>query len=782
MSNMLTLPPGLAHLATIPQAILYKVVQVPGEVKPRKLPLHPQTLKAVDAHAPTSWVDLPTACARVAELGPPHLVGFSLQPGNGLFFIDIDNCLQADGTWSPLAQEICARFPGAYIEVSQSGKGLHIIARGSAPPHACKNVPLGIELYTEYRGIALTGWHATGDASTDHTAALAALVADYFPQRAGDGLPDGAWTDGPRPGWNDPADDAELIRQALRNRTAKFGITQVTFRDLWDGNAEVLSEAYPDPVRGYDASSVDAALAWQLLRLTGGNCERTARLMRQSALVREKWERHDYLPRTILSAAARQRDVLQNKTGGSGTPAPSTQQVPHGVLTTLEPTDLQHILAPELSDLALSAAFVTQGGQENLRWSPGMGWMVNDVTHWTPDDKLRRYVLAQNVCKYAAGLVSNESEAKRIASARTVNAVVQMAQADEALVLPASAWNNDPMVINTPGGIVDLSTGTTRARSGLDYVTQAARVTPESIPCPTWERFLQRVFVGDMELIEFMRRSMGYWLTGDRREQVLFFLYGLGANGKSVLMELLQWLSGSYAIKLPASALMQSRGERHPTELAQLRGKRLAVSSELDESSYFNESLIKELTGDNTLTARFMRGDFFEFAMSQKHVIVGNFKPRLRGGDPAMARRMLLVPFNASFKGSDRDPQMLDKLKAEAPGILAWIVSGAVDWSRSGLAIPASVRGASAEYMSDHDDLQLWMDECCLREGEGKAADLYASFGRWKKLRGEHAPSQTVWGSRITTLPGISKRKSSGIYYLGLRLTIDETRRINGGF
>lgn len=315
MSNMLTLPPGLAHLAAIPQAILYKVVTVSGE--PRKIPVHPLTLAAVDAHAPTSWVDLPTACARVAELGPPYLVGFSLQPGNGLFFIDIDNCLQADGTWSSLAQEICARFPGAYIEVSQSGKGLHIIARGTAPPHACKNVALGIECYTEYRGVALTGWHATGDASTDHTAALATLVADYFPPRAGDGAPDGAWTTEPRHDWRGPEDDAELLRRAMKSTSvaAAFGAKRATFADLFTRNTDVLSAVWPDPLKGYDASSADAALAAHCMFWTGCDCERTARLMRQSELVREKWERHDYLPRTILGAAARQQEVLQDKPG-----------------------------------------------------------------------------------------------------------------------------------------------------------------------------------------------------------------------------------------------------------------------------------------------------------------------------------------------------------------------------------------------------------------------------------------------------------------------------------
>jgi putative DNA primase/helicase len=174
-----------------------------------------------------------------------------------------------------------------------------------------------------------------------------------------------------------------------------------------------------------------------------------------------------------------------------------------------------------------------------------------------------------------------------------------------------------------------------------------------------------------------------------------------------------------------------------------------------------------------------MRQDFFEFEMSQKHVIVGNFKPRLKGGDPAMARRMLLVPFLASFKGAQRDPHMLDKLKAEAPAILHWLIGGAQAWAAEGLAVPESVRAASADYMADHDDLALWMDECCERQGEAKAADLYASFSAWKKARGEHASSMTAWGSRLTTIPGIEKRKASSMRYAGIRLTFAEMELLN---
>lgn len=428
-----------------------------------------------------------------------------------------------------------------------------------------------------------------------------------------------------------------------------------------------------------------------------------------------------------------------------------------------------------MSEDAMALDFAAMG-EASFRWTPGLAWMVDDNIVWRRDDDLTRYTMAREVARSTArqamAETGKEADARRIATAKSVNAILSLAQSDPRLVVPASAWNADPMALNTPQGVVDLRTGVLRPRGAAEYLTQAARVAPAAGTCPTWLRFLDQVFMGDRELIEFMRRALGYSLTGDRREQVLFFFYGLGANGKSVLIDLMQWLAGDYSLKLPASVLMQSKGERHPTELAQLRGKRLAVSSELDESSFFNESLIKELTGDAVLTARFMRQDFFEFAMTQKHVIVGNFKPRLKGGDPAIARRMLLVPFMASFKGKARDPQMLDKLRAEAPAILQWIVGGAADWARDGLAVPESVRAASAAYLAEHDDLALWLDECCLRTGEGKAADLYASFASWKKSRGEHASSMTSWCGRLQSLPGVRRRKSHGtMVYEGVALT-----------
>lgn len=434
--------------------------------------------------------------------------------------------------------------------------------------------------------------------------------------------------------------------------------------------------------------------------------------------------------------------------------------------------------APEFSDDSLALHFVELGAA-HFRWSPGFGWMTDDGTVWRRDDELARYDLSRRVCRAAAMAAGAESEKRRLASAKTVNAVLALAQADRRIVVPASAWDADRLMLNTPGGMVNLRTGTIRPR-GADYVTQATRIAPDMTAVSSlWLRFLDDVFEGDRDLIEFVRRAMGYWLTGDRREQVLFFLHGAGSNGKSTLVDLVLWLMGTYALKLPAYTLMQAKGERHPTEIAQLHGRRAAISSELEEGQFFNESLVKELTGDETMRARFMRADFFEFAMTHKHVIVGNNKPRLRGGDPAMARRILLVPFHAVFKGTKKDATLSEKLKAQAPAILAWLIKGAMDWAHDGLAVPESVRAASANYMAEHDDLAMWVAECTEREGEARASDLYASFSDWKRSRGEHAQSQTVWSQKLAALEGISKRTSNGVRYTGIRLTASEMERLN---
>lgn len=311
------LPDALAPLAAFRQFVAY--VLVPSQSRPGKtdkFPVDCASGRVADAHDPAIWTDAQTAISTAARLGHGYGVGFVFTEYDPFWFLDIDNCQTPDGSaWSPLATQLCAAFPGAAIEVSQSGKGLHIIGSGRAPMHGKKNKNYNLEFYTEKRFIALTGISATGSASTDFSHILPNLVAQFFPPTHSDDETAANWTTEPCEEWRGPTDDEDLLRRALRSQSAAaaFG-NRASFRDLFECNVEVLARAYPDAERGFDASSADAALAQHLAFWTGKDCERIYRLMMRSALVRPKWERDDYLRKfTIPNAVAIQRDVLTDK-------------------------------------------------------------------------------------------------------------------------------------------------------------------------------------------------------------------------------------------------------------------------------------------------------------------------------------------------------------------------------------------------------------------------------------------------------------------------------------
>lgn len=326
------LPPALFGLTAYQQFIVYKLVPRAG-LKYDKLPCDWRSGAVCSAHDLAVWTDADTAAATAASWGPEWGVGFVFTERDPFWFLDIDSCLvppcpicdkglthvgsQCPGTqphWSALAMSLCGLLAGCAVEVSQSGTGLHIFGCGVVPPHGCRNQAMGLEFYTAGRFVALTGVGAVGSVMTDATAVLPALVTQYFPADVAAGGVEG-WTDGPCEGWNGPRDDAELIRRAMQSRStaSAFG-NRASFSDLWLADERRLGSSYPDSAgRPYDASAADSALAQHLAFWTGCDCERIRRLMQGSKLVRDKWEREDYLPRTILGAVARQSDVLVDK-------------------------------------------------------------------------------------------------------------------------------------------------------------------------------------------------------------------------------------------------------------------------------------------------------------------------------------------------------------------------------------------------------------------------------------------------------------------------------------
>jgi hypothetical protein len=314
------------------QYILYRTE--PSTARPGKLdkvPLDWRSLRTASPLDSAVQADRATIAAVAAACGPAFGVGLVIQPP--LWFIDIDNALLPSG-WSPVAVELCERLAGAYVEVSVSGTGLHILGSGAVPPHVCRNAALGLELYSGARFCALTGTHAQGDMSADLTAAISAVAARYFPPGAAALTGSTAWTDGPCDGYAGPADDDALIERMLAARpgaSATFG-GRASLRDLWTGDADALSHSYPDAVRAFDASRADAALAQHLAFWTGRDCERIQRLMLRSGLVRDKWEREDYLQRTVLTAVAQQREVYAQPQAQAVAPAAPPGTV-GGILT-----------------------------------------------------------------------------------------------------------------------------------------------------------------------------------------------------------------------------------------------------------------------------------------------------------------------------------------------------------------------------------------------------------------------------------------------------------------
>lgn len=315
------LPKAFEAMAAYRQFIVCQLVPDPANPgKTFKYPLNIYDGKKHDAHDASIWLDAQTAVATAAAWGSGYCPGFVFTDRDPFFFIDVDNCRAPDGQWTPIVAELAATLPGAAWEISQSGNGLHAFGYGSAPvDRRCKDYTNQLfDLYTEKRFVALTGNGVVGDMmAADHTAGLH-LLADKWLKRVAraDGT-DAEWTDAPRAGWNGPTNDEELIRRAMQSRSMRsaFGAS-ACFADLWECNVDVLAQAYPPDGNGklaYDASRADAALAQHLAFWTGGDCERIRRLMAQSGLVREKWERESYVLGTILRAAALQTDVLADK-------------------------------------------------------------------------------------------------------------------------------------------------------------------------------------------------------------------------------------------------------------------------------------------------------------------------------------------------------------------------------------------------------------------------------------------------------------------------------------
>lgn len=447
---------------------------------------------------------------------------------------------------------------------------------------------------------------------------------------------------------------------------------------------------------------------------------------------------------------------------------------PDGKVIAFDAGRSQDARPPEFSDEALALRFAELHAND-LRYVAAWGrWLSWDGARWQFDDTLAAYDLARKVCRVAAAQCNKAKSASVLASAKTVAAVERLAKADRRIAATVDQWDVDPWLLNTPGGVVDLRTGERLPHVPNGYMTKITSEAPDSAcPTPTWSGFLDRVTGGDAELVAFLQRMAGYALTGSTLEHALFFLYGVGANGKTTFINAVTAVAGDYHRAAPIETFTASNSERHPTDLAGLRGARLVTSVETEEGRRWAEAKIKTLTGGDKISARFMRQDFFEFTPTFKLLIAGNHKPGLRSVDEAIRRRFNLVPFDVVIPPEQRDKNLGERLRAEWPGILAWMIDGCIDWQEHGLAPPEAVTSATAAYLEAEDAMAAWIEEAGARDPNAweKTETLFASWKAWADNAGEFVGSMKRFSQNLERRRGLfPDRRKDGRGFRGLKL------------
>jgi putative DNA primase/helicase len=401
------------------------------------------------------------------------------------------------------------------------------------------------------------------------------------------------------------------------------------------------------------------------------------------------------------------------------------------------------------SEDAIALAFVDQH-PDHRYVAPWSRWLRWDGKRWQEDSTGFIYARIRDLVRDS--VVGGKAE-RSTANAKFVAGAERLLRTDQRIVVVPDQLDANPWQLNTHSGIVDLRTGDVRPHDMTTLVTRitACGIKPSEDAQRLWAGFLSDITQGDRELEAYLQRAAGYCATGATTEDVLVYLFGVGANGKSSFAEAVAYALGDYAKVFPAEVLMESKGERHPTDLAQFMGVRFALTSEPSSSSTWNDSRIKSLTGDAVISARFMRGDFFTFPRTHKTVVLGNHMPALAEVTHAIRRRVQMVPFRAVFEPSP-GKGMRDRLKEEAgPAVLAWIIAGARLWHDVGTAPPKSVLDLTADYLSDQDELGQWLGERCERDANASelSSELHVDYKRWCEREGIRARSNKALSQHL---------------------------------
>ena len=352
-----------------------------------------------------------------------------------------------------------------------------------------------------------------------------------------------------------------------------------------------------------------------------------------------------------------------------------------------------------------------------------------------------------------------------------IKAMVALAQSEGRIPVRLSDFDSDPNLLNVLNGTLDLSTGKLGVHRRGDMLTKISPVVydPEA-KCPTWLRFLDEITAGNKALQAYLQRCFGYSLTG---EHALFMLWGKGANGKSTFLEVSRFVLGDYAQTADFASFMVTKQQGVRNDIARLNGARLVTATESESGKRMSESVVKQLTGGDTVSARFLFSEFFEFVPQFKLWMATNHKPKIVGADDGIWRRIRLIPFTVQIPKDRQDKDLAKKLKAEASGTLNWALEGLRQWRKMGLAEPDTVTAATSEYCADQDVLQHLLDACC-QTGTGVRVKGSLLYGAYKKWAGEFVASERDFANAMSDRGYSRYRTNSERGWEGIALHVAE--------
>lgn len=721
------------ELQNLKQWCCYKLVEQKNTDKLSKLPINPETKKGAKSNDPSTWVDYDTALLYADEYDG---VGFFFTPPYVGIDIDSVNLEKIDTKTLEIINTL-----DSYTEISVSGKGLHIIVRGSLPGGVCRKGTL--EMYQEARFFAMTGNILRGcpDEVYDRQQELEKIYKKYMEQ--------------PKIIIDYGIQDKRIV-----NFNDLLKVKNEKFRKLFSGKFE----EYPSQ------SEADLAFCSMVAYFTDGNAELMDKAVRESQLYRDKWD----------------------KKHGADT---------YGNLTIKKALDgyTRRDFLPELymdkyytyDDTGNADRFTDIFKDRVLYSYTNKGWYIYDGKRWLFDTlgRINDYFEQSIEVLKKQGMVSNvpmlenetsEDYQKRLKAIRLAyekhltysrsnrGTVAGIKQSMHKNSVDISEFDGNDMLINLENSVYDMVSGINIPHDATLKFTKKANVNyDESKKCPRWEQFLREIFNDDKDLIKWIQKALGYSLTGKTSEQVMFILNGNGRNGKSVFLDVVSHIFGDYRTNIQPDSLMVKNSQGANSDIARLKGARFVTTVESNDGMRFNEGLVKQLTGGDTVTARFLHANEFEFTPKFKVWMATNHRPIIRGTDKGIWRRIRLIPFEREFTEEEVDLDLTSKLLAESDGILQWMLKGLEMWQKERLGMCEKILMANKEYRQEMDVVSTFIEECVNNSlgKEVKASELYQHYRNYCSQNGFFVLTSTKFGRELDNKGYIKLRKRTGQFY-----------------